>query len=123
MLTDDLRERLDGSTLLVGPARTVTPTAIDLTAVRRAMDAEHKLDLLYRDGEGATTRRVVWPFALGYFDDVRIVVAWCETRQAFRHFRADRILGITETLQRYPRRRQALLKDWRLREGIEQDRT
>jgi len=56
---------------------------------------------------------VVWPFALGFFDKVRVVVAWCEMRQDFRHFRADRIAELKPTDMRYPRRRQALLKEWR----------
>jgi predicted DNA-binding transcriptional regulator YafY len=40
-------------------------------------------------------------------------VAWCETRRDFRHFRADRISDLTATNIRYPRRRQAMLKEWR----------
>ncbi|TIT00581.1 WYL domain-containing protein, partial [Mesorhizobium sp.] len=44
---------------------------------------------------------------------VRVVVAWCEMRQDFRHFRADRISGLSATDTRYPKRRQMLLKEWR----------
>jgi predicted DNA-binding transcriptional regulator YafY len=39
-------------------------------------------------------------------------------REDFRHFRTDRIGKVQVTDKRYPRRRQALLKDWREREGI-----
>jgi predicted DNA-binding transcriptional regulator YafY len=46
-----------------------------------------------------------------------VVVAWCELRQDFRHFRTDRIATLTLTDKRYPRRRQAMLKEWREREG------
>ena len=53
-----------------------------------------------------------------FFDRARVVVAWCELRQAFRHFRTDRIAALTATGSRYPRRRQALLKAWRETEGI-----
>jgi predicted DNA-binding transcriptional regulator YafY len=42
------------------------------------------------------------------------MVAWCETRQDFRHFRADRMSALNATDTRYPRRRQALLKEWRV---------
>ena len=35
--------------------------------------------------------RVIWPIAIAFFERVRVVVAWCELRQAFRHFRTDRI--------------------------------
>jgi hypothetical protein len=47
------------------------------------------------------------------------VVAWCETREAFRHFRTDRIRAVEPTATRYPRRRQALIREWRKAEGIE----
>jgi predicted DNA-binding transcriptional regulator YafY len=61
---------------------------------------------------------MVWPIALGFFDDMRKLAAWCEMRQDFRHFRTDRIAALTETAQRYPRRRRALMREWRTREGI-----
>jgi len=47
-----------------------------------------------------------------------MVVAWCELRQGFRHFRTDRIAALAMTATRYPRRRQALLKEWRAQERI-----
>ncbi len=47
-----------------------------------------------------------------------VLVAWCETRRDFRHFRADRIVAAQATGQRYPKRRPALLKAWRESEGI-----
>jgi predicted DNA-binding transcriptional regulator YafY len=64
------------------------------------------------------SERLVWPFALGFFDRVRVVVAWCELRQDFRHFRTDRMSGLSPTDTRYPRRRQILLKEWREAEKI-----
>ncbi|TGQ71034.1 YafY family transcriptional regulator [Mesorhizobium sp. M00.F.Ca.ET.186.01.1.1] len=112
VLPDDLREDLDATTLLVGPPA-MAVESIDLGLVRQAIRNERKLDFSYRDAGGAGSRRIVWPFAIGFFDKVRVVVAWCETRQDFRHFRADRIAGLTATDIRYPRRRQALLKEWR----------
>ena len=81
--------------------------------MRQAIRNERKLGFLYRDAGGVASERVVWPFALGFFDKVRVVVAWCEMRQDFRHFRADRISGLNATDTRYPRRRQALLREWR----------
>ncbi|MBZ9677400.1 helix-turn-helix transcriptional regulator [Mesorhizobium sp. ES1-1] len=112
VLPDDLRADLDASTLLVGPpAKTVE--GIDLAVVRQAIRRERKLDLLYRDAGGAASHRVVWPFALAFFDKVRVVVAWCEMRQDFRHFRADRVVQLEPIDIRCPRRRQVLLKEWR----------
>ena len=112
VLPDDLREDLDATTLLVGPS-SASVEAIDLGVVRQAIRNERKLGFLYRDASGAASERVVWPFALGFFDKVRVMVAWCEMRQDFRHFRADRVSRLAASDIRYPRRRQAMLKEWR----------
>ena len=82
------------------------------------------LRTLYRDiaslqSQGATrTPTAAWPIALAFFDRARVVVAWCESRRAFRHFRADRIAALVLTEERYPRRREAMLREWREAEGI-----
>jgi len=112
VLPDDLREDLNATTLLVGP-QSDSAEAIDLGVVRQAIRDERKLGFLYRDAEGRASERMVWPFALGFFDKVRVMVAWCEMRQDFRHFRADRMSDLAATDMRYPRRRQAMLKEWR----------
>lgn len=112
VLPHDLREDLDATALLVGPPAKAIE-GIDLGLVRQAIRNERKLGFLYRDAGGSGSERIVWPFALGFFDRVRVVVAWCEMRQDFRHFRADRISGLNATDIRYPRRRQVLLKEWR----------
>ena len=112
VLLDDLREDLHATTLLVGPS-SASVEAIDLGVVRQAIRNERKLGFLYRDASGAASERVVWPFALGFFDKARVMVAWCEMRQDFRHFRADRVSRLAASDIRYPRRRQAMLKEWR----------
>ncbi|MHC2106308.1 helix-turn-helix transcriptional regulator [Methylobacterium sp. CM6246] len=118
VLPDDLRETFAGSALLVGPGTAAPADAVDPALLRRAIRTERKLTLHYRDGTGAASERVVWPFALAFFDAARILVGWCELRQGFRHFRTDRIAEAELSDARYPRRRQALLKDWRRTEGI-----
>ncbi|MBK3733895.1 HTH domain-containing protein [Azospirillum brasilense] len=118
VLPPDLRDRMDASALLVGPGEPIVGDGVDLAVVRRAIRGERKLSIAYRDRDGAASERVVWPFALGFFDRLRVLVAWCELRGAIRHFRADRIVSVTALEARYPRRRQALLKEWREAEGI-----
>lgn len=117
VLPPDLKDELDNSTLLVASPRKREDRA-DLGLIRKAIRAEHVLELAYEDEKGTSTRRNIWPFALGFFDSVRVVVAWCELRQDFRHFRTDRIADIIVTEKRYPRRRPVLLKEWRTKEGI-----
>lgn len=118
VLPADLRDKLDTSSLLVGPGEAIVGGTVDLAEVRQAIRSERKLSLTYRDRDGAPSQRTIWPFALGFFDRVRVVVAWCELRQSFRHFRADRIVAVVPLDARYPRRRHALLKEWRELEGI-----
>ena len=68
----------------------------------------------------APRTRVVWPVALGFFDHVRMLAAWCETRQAFRHFRLDRMAAVEVLDERPPKPRRALLIDWRRAEGLDE---
>lgn len=118
VLPADLRDELDTSTLLVGPGAPIAAGDAELASIRQAIRAERKLDITYRDVQDAETKRLIWPFAVGFFDRARVVVAWCELRQGFRHFRTDRIAALAPTDIRYPKRRQALLKEWRQAEGI-----
>lgn len=118
VLPEDLRAGLDATNLLVGPGSFLSGDGIDLAVIRQAIRSERKLRLQYRDGAGAESERIVWPFALSYFDRVRVLLTWCELRENFRHFRTDRIADLAIIDTRYPRRRQALLQAWRKTEGI-----
>jgi predicted DNA-binding transcriptional regulator YafY len=113
VLPEDLRERAEFSGLMAGPGEKLEAGGIDLAPIRQAIRDEAKLRIRYDDGKGRVTDRVIWPIALGFFDQVRMVVGWCELRQDFRHFRADRIGGAKPTGKRYSKRRRALLKAWR----------
>ncbi|MGN6102392.1 MAG: helix-turn-helix transcriptional regulator [Devosia sp.] len=117
VLPPDLRDEVDAGSLLVAPGEPHVAT-IDLSVVRKAIRNERKVAISYRDAEGIESRRVIWPFAIGFFDRARVIAAWCELRQDFRHFRVDRVFALVTTDERYPRRRAAMLKEWREREGI-----
>jgi predicted DNA-binding transcriptional regulator YafY len=114
-----VRDDVETSTLVVPPGKASVASALDLAPIRGAIRAERKLALAYSDAQGAATERTIWPFGVGYFDEARVVMAWCELRQGFRHFRADRIASCRMLEARYPLSRQCLLKDWRRSEGIE----
>jgi predicted DNA-binding transcriptional regulator YafY len=118
VLPQDLKISLDTSSLLVGPGNAVAAGDAELPTIRLAIRTERKLRIFYVDGRGRDSKRTIWPFALAFFDRVRVVVAWCEIREGFRHFRTDRIRKVQFVDKRYPRRRQVLLKDWRATEGI-----
>ncbi|MBI1214090.1 MAG: HTH domain-containing protein [Alphaproteobacteria bacterium] len=121
VLPSDLRQGLDSSTLIVPRKREAAGDA-ELTTIRQAIRTERKMRIRYSDGEGAETKRTIWPFAVGFFERSRTVLAWCEMRESFRHFRTDRILALTPTETRYPKRRLQLMKEWREIEGIVLDK-
>jgi predicted DNA-binding transcriptional regulator YafY len=113
VLPKDLRDQLDATNLIVGPGDPVVDGEVHLSTIRLAIRKERKLDIGYADEAGRASQRTIWPFALGFFDRVRIVMAWCELRSDFRHFRVDRIADLAPTDARYPRRKAVLLKEWR----------
>ncbi len=117
VLPSELRDSVDGSNLLVGGGE-VIPAQVDLSAIRLAIREQKKLVIAYRNAGGTATERTIWPFAIGFFDRVRVVIGWCELRTDYRHFRLDRIERMEPLPERYPRRRSAMLKEWREREGI-----
>jgi len=120
VLPGDLRETIEASALFAVP-EPEPPSPVDLAILRRAIREERKLRIAYVNGDGAASERTVWPLALTLFDGYRLIPAWCELRGDFRVFRTDRITAATETGERLPRRRRALLKDWRAREGLPED--
>ena len=120
VLPAELRAEVDASTLLVGPAK-ATPGSIDTALLRAAIRDRDILHIAYADENGRTSDRCVWPFALGFFERVRVLVAWCELRQDFRHFRTDRIGTVEPAGRRYRTSRAALLKQWREQQKIKAD--
>lgn len=72
----------------------VPASGADPAMIRRAIRSERALRLTYTGAQGETTDRTVLPIALTYFIEAVVLVGWCELRQAFRHFRLDRIGAI-----------------------------
>jgi predicted DNA-binding transcriptional regulator YafY/glutathione S-transferase len=112
VLPKDLRGRLEDDALVIGPGWK-RPQPVDLKILRQALRQERKLALVYLDEKGARTERIIWPVALGFFENTRVLVGWCELRRDFRHFRADRIVTAIMLEMRSPRRRASLAKEWR----------
>lgn len=62
-----------------------------MPALRAAIKARQKLQLSYRRIDGTLTERIIRPLHMEYWGRVWTLTAWCETRSAFRVFRADLI--------------------------------
>lgn len=117
VLPEALKTRMDTSGLLIGPGAPIGDGAA-MATVRAAMGAERRVLMSYADEDGAASERVIWPVALAFYDQVRVLVAWCELREGFRHFRVDRIATLEMTAERFPRRRAVLLKEWHASQGV-----
>lgn len=85
----------------------------DLSQVRGAIRERRKLSIGYRDARGAMTKRVVWPIQISYMEEVRILVAWCQLREGFRHFRTDRLEALETLEQQFPGPISKLRAQWR----------
>lgn len=117
VLPERLRHRVEDAGLFPVPRTAEAVDRIDAGIIREAIREDRKLRIAYVNDDQETVR-VIWPIAIGFFERVRVVVAWCELRQAFRHFRTDRITTVEATGERLPRRRSDLLAEWREAEGL-----
>jgi predicted DNA-binding transcriptional regulator YafY len=106
---------------MVPPGYKLAGGEIPVPDLRKAIRSERKVAFAYKDVKERESLRTVWPFAIAYFDAARTVVAWCELRQGFRNFRTDRMRDLKMLEEKYPRRRQSLLDEWRNLEGIPSD--
>ena len=112
VLPPDMRRALDDDTLYVARKREDT-SGLDLARVRQAMREQHKMRIGYSDQAGATSERVIWPIMLGFVESRRFIAGWCELREDFRLFRADRIAQVEFLQERYAGNRRQLVKEWR----------
>jgi len=95
------------------PPKARTPDGIDLARLRTWIREGRKLRIDYRDERGERTVRMVWPVILGFLDDTRMLAAWCELRQDFRHFRTDRIVTAEFLDERHSSRPGLLRQRWK----------
>jgi len=118
----DLRDKIADTGLWAPRFRGPAEQPTGLKSIREAMRREYKLAITYVDEAGVGTERVVWPVVLAFFEGKRLLAAWCEMRNGFRHFRADRISALKVTRDPFPVRRAVLAKDWRRENKIPEPR-
>lgn len=88
------------------------PAVGNLPVIRTAIREERKLFIDYADEHGRRTSRKIWPFALAYYVEATVVGAWCELRDDFRHFRADRVQSLTVLDDGFPVPGRVLTANW-----------
>ena len=84
----------------------------DGAILRHAIRERFRLQLIYQDKNEGVTDRIVWPILIAYLNTNRYIVAWCETRKDFRHFKTDRVHELEVLEGKYPARRAVLIKGW-----------
>lgn len=118
VLPEASRLELEHNGLLIGPGHALPANDEIVQSVRRAIRREQKLKIRYADAQQQQSQRIVWPCALGYFDHALVLVAWCESRQDFRHFRIDRVQAAELATEKSGVPRLTLLQRWRQQMGI-----
>ena len=53
-------------------------------------------------------------------NEARVLLAWCEQREAYRTFRTDRISAAEEPGERYKARRAQLMRGWRAQMNLDE---
>ncbi len=89
---------------------------VDMGQVRTWIREGRKLHLEYEDESGRLSSRIIWPVAAAYFDSMRLICGWCESRRGFRHFRADRVRRAVFLPDRIPESTAQLLAAWKAAE-------
>lgn len=110
-----LRRELETSALFVGTSMRRPAHSTTFELMRAAIHDGFKMKLTYRDKQGVTSCRVIWPFAVVYFEEARVLAAWCELRSDFRNFRVDLIVQLEPLIERPPKPPTVLLEEWRRR--------
>jgi len=109
---DRLRPYVLEPAIGAAPAWNPQTDRIDVAQVRAWIHAGRKIRLDYSDGTGAVSARVIWPVTVGYRETIRMIIAWCELRQAFRSFRTDRVVGAEFLDDRHGKRPAVLRGEW-----------
>lgn len=87
-----LRPFIAEPTIGTPPNNVPSHDGLDIARTRQWIRGGRKIRIRYRNQEGHETERTIWPVMIGYAETVRLLAAWCELRQTFRHFRTDRIV-------------------------------
>lgn len=113
------RQPIDKRSLYVPQWIHPEPVTVDLATVRLAIRDERKLLLHYADAQGQASERIIRPIAVIYYVEVMHIVGWCELRQDFRSFRADRIQRCTLTQERFEGESTRLRQAWQAKQDAE----
>ncbi|WP_028974580.1 helix-turn-helix transcriptional regulator [Spirochaeta cellobiosiphila] len=119
VLPEHLQKQIAASTLLIPSEEKPLINDHLMLRLRQIIQKERKLNILYRDLKDQESQRCIWPFAIAYFRNAYILMAWCEERADYRHFRIDRIQSLGYLGEKYPKTKADLLRTWQEKIGID----
>jgi len=96
VLPSDRQGELQQITTYARTTENAPPWRVSFSDLRECIRKRTLIRIDYTDADGAETQRVLQPIALAFFSPVWLLVAWCEVRQDFRHFRLDRITQLDQ---------------------------
>ena len=102
---------LEGSSKAIQTRSAITEN-FDSALLRHAIREGYRLQITYVAADDAKSDRVIWPLLIAFLDRSRYIVAWCETREGYRHFKTDRVKELKVLGEKYRGRRTALIKGW-----------
>lgn len=101
VLPDHLKPELERQDILVPSFPESVMVAEVLEVLRTAIKQLRKVHFDYQREDKQISQRTVHPLGLVYWGKIWTLVAWCELRDDFRHFRLDRISNIIGLQERY----------------------
>ena len=113
VLPERLRPLIADPAIGARPAFRQPTDGIDIARARAWIREGRKVRIGYCDEHGEVSQRVVWPVIIGFFEEKRMLAAWCELRRDFRHFRTDRITAADFLDDRYDVRPGILRLRWK----------
>ncbi len=68
VLPEELRPVFSDASLIVPPSWRMIEDTVDVAPLRRAIREQRKVRISYSNESGIASERVIWPFAISYFD-------------------------------------------------------
>lgn len=118
VLPRELKAQFDALGVMAPPDHYQEMVTIDLARVRRAVRDRRKIRFSYVDQQGSSSKRTIAPLTLSFYGAVWTVPGWCELRQDFRAFRADRMRELEVLDERAPTDADKTLAAYLRREGV-----
>ncbi|ELY6301436.1 YafY family transcriptional regulator [Cronobacter sakazakii] len=115
VIPDELKVLIESQSYLIGHSEN---NEMFFEGIRNAIKKRKRIKIKYCDKKDNYSSRVIWPIGLAYMESCWLLVAWCEMRNDFRHFRTDKIAEMVQLDSMYKESRTVLLKKWRIKEGM-----